>query len=117
RKGLLLNRKFTSIWASKYVWKRLFALNPLIPDWPPSPKIVTNQLPELKACVPLSCVPPMTSLALCTFSDRLWNWSVPSPLFIVEIVVGTFFSQFWQSVRFALEGAVRDEHSPCTFVH
>ncbi len=63
--------------------------------------MVTNQLlapGPLKAWVPLSCVPPMMSLSgFCTFSDRLWNWSVPSPLFIVKIVVGTLESQFLQS--------------------
>jgi hypothetical protein len=41
----LVPRKFTSICASKKVWKRLFALKALIPDCPPSPKMVTNQLP------------------------------------------------------------------------
>src|SRR5713101_8849516 len=81
-----------------------------MPDWPPSPKIVTNQLPELKACVPLSCVPPMMSLnGLFTLTDRLWYWRVPSPRFIVVIAFGTFDSQFWQSVRSSPE-IPRDEH-------
>ena len=46
----------------------MLAFDGLMPDCPPSPKIVTNQselpfpVPPLllkKACVPLSCVPPM----------------------------------------------------------
>src|SRR5438309_2474656 len=83
-----------------------------MPDWPPSPKIVTNQLPELKACVPLSCVPPMMSLSgFCTLTERLWYWSVPSPLFIVDVVVGTFDSQLTQSVLSAPERP-RDAQSP-----
>jgi hypothetical protein len=32
-----------SICASKKVWNRLFELDGLIPDCPPSPKMVTNQ--------------------------------------------------------------------------
>ena len=102
RKGLLLNRKFMSIWASKNVWKRFSELEKLIPDWPPSPKIVTNQLPLLRACVPLSCVPPMiSSLAVATYFDRLWNWSVSSPLLSEVIEVGMAESQCWQSVKSA----------------
>ena len=39
----------------------MFELNGLIPDWPPSPKMLTDQLAlllVLRRCVPLSCVPP-----------------------------------------------------------
>src|SRR5260370_7989236 len=99
--------KFTSTCDSpgalKNVCIRALGLPTLIPDCPPSPKIVTNQLSGVKfagleACVPLSCVPPMMSWSgFCTLTDRLWNWSVPSPLFSVAIVVGTAESQCWQS--------------------
>src|SRR5205823_8338337 len=94
--------KFTSGDASKKLWKRMFALNALIPDWPPSPKMVTNQLPLLKACVPLSCVPPSRSCSgFAGLSDRLWYWSVPSPSFSEVIEVGIFSSHWRQSVRSA----------------
>src|SRR5438552_18896320 len=102
RKGLLLNRKFTSICDSpralKNVCIRISELPTLTPDWPPSPKMLTNQLfgPKLsglEACVPLSCVPPMMSLAVFMLTDRLWYWSVSSPAFIDVIDVGIFESQ------------------------
>src|SRR5690349_16340238 len=90
-----------------------------MPDCPPSPKMVTNQfalpwpLPLLllvKACVPLSWVPPMMSLSgSCALRERLWNCSVPSPRFIEEIVVGTFDSQLVQSMRLFPESP-RPEH-------
>src|SRR6202007_27444 len=118
--------KFTSICASKKVWNRMFGSKELMPDCPPSPKMVTNQfelpwpLPPLwlvKACVPLSWVPPMMSLSgSCALTDRLWYWSVPSPRFNDEIVVGTFDSQLVQSVRLAPESP-RDEHWLETFVN
>src|SRR5437588_1098383 len=94
-------RKFTSIcdapcWL-KNVCIRVSGWPTLTPDWPPSPKTVTNQLFGLKpvgleACVPLSCVPPMMSFAVFTLTDRLWYWSVSSPAFIDVIVAGTFES-------------------------
>src|SRR5712691_9597412 len=112
-----------SICASKKVWKRLFELNELMPDCPPSPKMVTNQfvlplpLPLLllvKACVPLSWVPPMMSLSgSCALTERLWYWSVPSPLFSDEMVVGTFDSQLVQWMRLFGERP-RPEHWPET---
>ena len=77
----------------------MFGLNALIPDWPPSPKTVTNQLPPLKAWVPLSCVPPSKSFrGLAGLSERLWYWSVPSPSFSEVIEVGIFSNQAKQSV-------------------
>src|SRR5437588_4444954 len=111
--------KFTSGDAEKNVWNRLFASNAFTPDCPPSPKMVTNQglftFSELNACVPLSCVPPMMSASgSCELTERLWNWSVPRLLFSVEIVVGTFESQFWQSVR-SSPVSPRDEHWLETF--
>src|SRR5713101_5481463 len=78
----------------------MFEWNGLIPDWPPSPKTETDQLPELKACVPLSCVPPSRSLSgSAGLSDTLWYWSVPSPWLSVLMEVGIFDSHMWQSVR------------------
>src|SRR4029077_9524101 len=75
----------------------------LMPEFPPSPKTVTNQLglrALSKAWVPLSCVPPMIWLSgFCTFRERLWYWSVARPAFIEVIVVGTFDSQLLQSIR------------------
>src|SRR5438034_10657858 len=77
----------------------MFALNLLIPDWPPSPNTETDQLPFLKACVPLSCVPPSRSCSgFAGLSDRLWYWSVPSPLFSEVIEVGIFSSHIRQSI-------------------
>src|SRR6266513_2083157 len=107
--------KFTSGDALKKVWKRMLELNGLVPDWPPSPKIVTKALPlPLMAWVPLSCVPPNRSLSgFCTLTERLWYCSVPRLLFIVEIVVGTFESQLLQSVRLAPE-RLRLAHWLCT---
>src|SRR5262245_14814987 len=88
-----------------------------MPEFPPSPKIVTNQLGLallLKAWVPLSCVPPMISLSgFCTFTERLWNWSVGRFLFMLEIVVGTFDSQLLQSTKLAPVNP-RDAHWLCT---
>src|SRR5207253_3617092 len=83
--------------ALKNVCIRISGLPTLTPDWPPSPKTVTNQLLGLKpvgleACVPLSWVPPMMSFAVFTLTDRLWYWSVSSPAFIDVIVAGTFDS-------------------------
>ena len=110
--------KLTSPWAEKNVCMRALGLPTSIPDWPPSPKMVTNQLPlpwPLKAWVPLSCVPPMMSPSgFCTFSDRLWNWTVPRPLFSDVIVVGTFDNQLEQSIR-SLPERPRDEHWLETF--
>src|SRR5512139_1537301 len=56
------------------------------PDWPPSPIIVFSHLTGLPvdSHVPLSCVPPWTSFTLNGFTDRLWNWSVDSPLFMLS---------------------------------
>src|SRR4029077_4341000 len=74
----------------------------LMPDWPPSPKMVTDHfLPFVVACVPLSWVPPWMSFGLLALEDRLWNWSVERPSFSDVIVFGTFASHFWQSVRSA----------------
>ena len=42
-------------------------------------------------------------------TDRLWYWSVPSPWFNDEIVVGTFDSQLVQSMRL-FPDIGRDEH-------
>src|SRR5512143_897813 len=52
------------------------------PDWPPSPMIVFSHLFGLPSDsqVPLSCVPPWRTLTLCGLTERLWNWSVVSPL-------------------------------------
>src|SRR6476620_12194067 len=120
RKGLLLNRKFTSIcdapaWL-KNVCIRTLGLPTLMPDCPPSPKMLTKPLPflPLMPWVPLSCVPPIRSLSgFWTLTDRLWYWSVPSPLFIDEIVVGTFESQLLQSIRL-FPVSPRPAHWLCT---
>src|SRR4029077_21131416 len=103
--------KLTSPTGPKKVCIRTLGLATLMPDCPPSPKMVTNQpLLLLKACVPLSCVPPMISLrGACALTERLWNWSVATPLFSDEIFVGTFDNQRWQSTRSAPERP-RDEH-------
>ena len=94
--------KLTSPFGEKNVCIRIFGLATLMPDWPPSPKMVTDQfLPFVVACVPLSCVPPWTSFGLLALEDRLWNWSVESPSFSDVIVFGVFDSQLWQSVRSA----------------
>src|SRR5258708_28498872 len=110
----LVRLKLTSPTGPKKVCIRTLGLATLMPDCPPSPKMVTNQLLvpfPVKACVPLSCVPPMISVrGACALTERLWNASVPRPLFSVEIVVGTFDSQCWQSTRSAPERP-RDEHS------
>src|SRR5947207_13919647 len=77
----------------------MFELNALIPDCPPSPKTVTNQLPPLKAWVPLSCVPPSKSFSgSAGLSERLWYWSVPSPSFNEVIEAGIFSNHITQSV-------------------
>ena len=79
---------------------RIFEFATLMPDWPPSPKMVTDHfLPFVVACVPLSCVPPWMSFALLALEDRLWNWSVERPSFSDVIVFGIFDSQLVQSVR------------------
>src|SRR5439155_4221655 len=110
-------RKFTSICDSpralKNVCIRVSEWPTLTPDWPPSPKTVTNQLFGLKpvgleACVPLSCVPPMMSLAVCTLTDRLWYASVSRPAFIDVIEFGTLESQAWQSSRSSADASPRD---------
>ena len=51
--------KLTSPFGEKNVCIRIFELATLMPDWPPSPKMVTDHfLPFVVACVPLSWVPP-----------------------------------------------------------
>src|SRR6266542_3729897 len=49
--------------------------------------------------VPLSCVPPCRCFASSAATDRLWNWSVESPLFMLYRYDGTADSSCWQSVR------------------
>src|SRR5215510_10717006 len=39
--------------------------------------------------VPLSCVPPWTCFGLSGATERLWNWSVESPLFRLKSFEGT----------------------------
>src|SRR5581483_10993520 len=94
--------KFTSPFGEKNVCIVIFGFAALKPDWPPSPKMVTDHFLALEvACVPLSWVPPRISFGFFGFSDRLWNCSVCSPSLSDEIVCGTFDSQLWQSVRSA----------------
>src|SRR4029079_5660459 len=107
--------KLTSPFGEKNVCIRIFGLATLMPDWPPSAKIVTDHfLPFVVACVPLSCVPPWMSFGLLALVDRLWNWSVERPSLSDVIVFGIFDSQCWQSVRSApVSGPVsstREEH-------
>src|SRR2546425_4055739 len=50
--------------------------------------------------VPLSCVPPMRPVVGANgLIDRLWNWSVDSPLFRLNRYVGTRDSSCLQSAR------------------
>ena len=57
--------KLTSPFGEKNVCIRIFELATLMPDWPPSPKMVTDHfLPFVVACVPLSWVPPWMSFGL-----------------------------------------------------
>src|SRR4029078_8219622 len=98
----LLPWKLTSPFGEKNVCIRIFGLATLMPDWPPSPKMVTDHfLPFVVACVPLSWVPPSMSLGLLALVDRLWNWSVERPSFSDVIVFGIFDRQLWQSARSA----------------
>src|SRR5947209_19333721 len=87
---------------------RMFGLPVSISDWPPSPPTDSNQLlPALVDFwlydqVPLSCEPPITSVLGCWgLIARLWNCTVASPLFRLNISVGTAFNQLWQSVKSA----------------
>src|SRR2546430_16803678 len=74
----------------KYVWNRKAALVGSKPERPPSPKIVCGHVTEepVVSNVPLSWVPPCTSLAFAGFTDRLWNCRVCRPLFRLVHVVG-----------------------------
>src|SRR6266540_4245748 len=51
--------------------------------------------------VPLSCVPPCRCFGLSGATERLWNWSVESDLFMLYRYVGTAERSCWQSARFA----------------
>ena len=56
--------------------------------------------------VPLSCVPPCSMFALCGLTDRLWNWSVRSPLFSPSSFDGTRESICLQRASVGREPAV-----------
>src|SRR5512138_2424424 len=49
--------------------------------------------------VPLSCVPPCRILTLNGLTDRLMNWRVESPLFMLSSLVGTRERSCWQRSR------------------
>src|ERR1700737_1844450 len=73
-----------------------------VPDKPPSPPTDMNQLfgEPLQAQVPLSWVPPITSLrGLCGLIETCWYWSVARPAFRLKIRVGIALSHIWQSAR------------------
>src|SRR6266852_6493085 len=74
-----------------------------MPERPPSPLMVSNQLASLPRYdnVPLSWVPPSRSFAFCGLTDRLWNCSVASPPLIAVRLVGMAESHCWQSARSA----------------
>src|ERR1700724_3172233 len=75
-----------------------------VPERPPSPPTDSNQLfgEPLQAHVPLSCVPPITSLrGLCGLIDTCWYCRVARPAFKLKIWVGIAFSHIWQSARSA----------------
>src|SRR5919197_221994 len=83
--------KFTSICLSKYVWNRNDGSATSKPDWPPSPTIEFVHRTGLPSVVhvPLSCVPPWSTLTLNGLTDRLWNCSVVSPWLMPWSRVGT----------------------------
>src|SRR5262245_3321545 len=49
--------------------------------------------------VPLSCVPPWMCFGLSGATERLWNWSVESPLLRVKRCEGTADSNCWHVAR------------------
>src|SRR5205807_10605009 len=71
------------------------------PESAPSPSIVCGHvtLEPVVSKVPLSWVPPCTSLAFAGFTDRLWNCSVWSPLFRLVYDVGARDKSCWQRAR------------------
>src|ERR1700731_4103353 len=80
----------------------MFGLATSVPDRPPSPPTDSNQLfgEPLHAQVPLSWVPPITSLrGLDGLMETCWYWSVASPAFRLKICVGIAFSHIRQSTR------------------
>src|SRR3954469_12719726 len=75
----------------KYVWNRNAGFAASKPDMPPSPPTVSGQttLEPLVSNVPLSCVPPCTFFEFAGLTDRCWNCSVCSPLFMLVYAPGT----------------------------
>ena len=73
------------------------------PDCPPSPYIVCGQLslPAVPSQVPLSCVPPCRCFGSRGSTETVLNCSVESPVFRLEICVGTIESAFWHATRLA----------------
>src|ERR1700716_605138 len=75
-----------------------------VPDRPPSPPTDSNQLlaEPLQAHVPLSWVPPITSLrGLCGLIETCWYCRVARPALRLKIRVGIPVSHIWQSARLA----------------
>src|ERR1700687_5956420 len=73
-----------------------------VPESPPSPPTEINQLfgEPLQAQVPLSWVPPITSVrGLCGLMETCWYWSVARPAFKLKIWVGIAFNHIRQSAR------------------
>src|SRR4030088_1054433 len=82
----------------------MLALPASVPERPPSPPTDSNQLlgEPLQAHVPLSWVPPMTSLrGLCGLMETCWYCSVARPAFRLKIRVGIALSHISQSTRLA----------------
>ena len=106
--------KFTSGVALKKVWKRKAGSPTSKPDWPPSPIIVFSHLVGLPGVchVPLSCVPPCSTLTLNGLTERLWNCSVDSPLFMPVSLLGTRDSSCLQ--RASCAGLTRPRWSQTT---
>src|SRR6187551_2929362 len=96
-------RKFASFaWPVNWL-KRMSGLTALKPDWPPSPQMSMfhTTLDPVVDHVPLSCVPPMMFFGSCGLTEKLWNWSVDSPLFRLKMYDGTRERSCWQIARFA----------------
>src|SRR4051812_35906096 len=96
-------RELPSFACPKKVLKRMAGLLELKPDCPPSPQIVighTTPEPPVSQ-VPLSCVPPWMFFGSVGLTEKLWNWSVDSPLFRLVSFPGTRDSSCWQSARLA----------------
>src|SRR5713101_4194283 len=93
--------KFTSGSGPAKVWNRNRELATSNPERPPSPKMVCVHFCgfPVDSQVPLSCVPPWTSLTLRGFTERLWNCSVLSPLFKLVSKVGTRERSCWQRAK------------------